>query len=104
MLMDRSESLLGKVHSMARALSTGSGPSHKGKVQGTTRIAISKFESDWNLAAIQLAVENEKLPSQRSAGISLKLLPARRGAQPKKISTNDWNVLALARQQSKLTP
>lgn len=65
------------------------------------RIEISAFDNRWNVAAVRMVVENEKLPSQREITQVILPLAGRHMDQADVLSTMQWNQLALDRQSRK---
>jgi len=73
-----------------------SGKQNVKTAESSIAIKISKHDSEWNKMAIQVAIENEKLPSHRSCNIyTSQKHTVKNSARPKNISNNEWNKIAL---------
>lgn len=77
--------------------------SSKYATSGTLNIKITPADNAWNKAAVCLALEAEKVPSLRKkdiCGDDLVLSQKRRSRHVVRMTTSEWNILALKAMQN----
>ena len=68
-----------------------------GKVEISEQIVIylDPEENNWNRAAIEMYEQNLKVPSQRQNTITFPVFTKKESSEFIRMSTNEWNALAL---------